>query len=93
MQKKEQFQDFFSTQLNPSQQEAVLNVQGPLLVVAGAGSGKTRVITARITHLLLNEHARPEQIIALTFTNKAAQEMKERIEQFGFEGRIEANLG
>lgn len=77
-----QFNDFLQTNLNPSQREAVTHKDGSLLIVAGAGSGKTRVITARITHLILNENVLPSTIIALTFTNKAALEMKERIEKF-----------
>lgn len=76
------FAAFLQTQLNPEQLKAVMHPQGSLLVVAGAGSGKTRVITARITNLILNGNTMPSAIIALTFTNKAAQEMQERMAHF-----------
>ncbi|TLP98250.1 DNA helicase PcrA [Nesterenkonia salmonea] len=65
--------------LNPQQQEAVLHSGAPLLIVAGAGSGKTRVLTRRIAHLIQTGQARPHEILAITFTNKAAREMKDRV--------------
>jgi DNA helicase II / ATP-dependent DNA helicase PcrA len=74
--------EFFNQQLNPGQQRAVAPLTGTFVVRAGAGSGKTRVITSRMLHLMLCHQVPAHTIIALTFTNKAAREMKERMERF-----------
>jgi DNA helicase-2/ATP-dependent DNA helicase PcrA len=79
--------------LNPPQKDAVTHVNGPLLVLAGAGSGKTRVLAHRIAHLVTAAGARPYEILAVTFTNKAAGEMKERVRKLVGEAHSEMWMG
>jgi DNA helicase-2/ATP-dependent DNA helicase PcrA len=74
-------EDAILRDLTPEQRAAVTHLDGPLLIVAGAGTGKTRVITRRIAHLIATRRARPEQILALTFTDRAAAEMEERVDR------------
>ena len=79
--------------LSPAQREAVLHGDGPLLIIAGAGTGKTTVLTRRIAHLIASKRARPEEILALTFTEKAAREMAERVDQLIPYGYAETWIG
>ena len=72
----------FLQKLNNEQKSAVLNTEGPSLVVAGAGSGKTRVLTTKLAYIISEKRAWPNQILCVTFTNKAAKEMQNRVVGF-----------
>lgn len=74
--------NFLLEDLNTEQKKAVIQTDGPMIILAGAGSGKTRVLTYKVLYLMLEKHVEPESILMITFTNKAAQEMRNRMQQF-----------
>ena len=78
--------------LNENQKEAIVDIDGPCLIVAGAGSGKTRVLTSRVVHIINEKKAWPSQILCVTFTNKAAKEMQNRIANFLKKNRLLISL-
>ena len=83
----------YLSELNDNQLEAATHIDGPLLILAGAGTGKTRVLTSRIVNLIDNAHTFPSQILAVTFTNKAANEMKQRVEKYLTDTTSSMNIG
>ena len=83
----------YLSELNDNQLEAATHIDGPLLILAGAGTGKTRVLTSRIVNLIDNAHTFPSQILAVTFTNKAANEMKQRVEKYLTDATSSMNIG
>src|SRR5436190_24268506 len=84
--------DNFLKDLNPEQQKAVLKTEGPMIILAGAGSGKTRVLTYKVVYLIKEKRVDPFNILMVTFTNKAASEMKQRIVKFFEDEKAELPL-